>query len=217
MGLLILAEVGLLRIGRSGSSRFGGGRGTVRSAPSIPEFSQSLTDGVVALRPWSGADVQALTRACSDPEIQRWTMVPDGYTEADAQAFVQASRERRETGHSVEVAAVNARDPDRVLGAVGLVSIDWRHEHAEVGYWTAPNARQLGVATRALRLLSGWALRELRLARLELKIYLENVRSQRVAEHAGYTREGTLRSAYKSKHGHVDVVMFSMLPRDLDR
>jgi RimJ/RimL family protein N-acetyltransferase len=41
--------------------------------------------------------------------------------------------------------------------------------------------------------------------------YAANGASQRVAERAGYTREGILRAYYKSKDGLVDVVMYSML------
>lgn len=184
--------------------------------PRIPDLSPAPTDGVVALRPWLDRDVEAMTLACSDPETQRWTMVPENYTDAHARAFIAASEQRRRAGDSLEVAVVDADDHDRVLGAVGLVSIDWQRERAEVGYWTAPHTRRRGVATRALRLLSAWALRELQLARLDLRPFADNVASQRVAEQAGYTREGVLRSFSKAKHGHEDVVMFSLLPGDLD-
>ena len=40
--------------------------------------------------------------------------------------------------------------------------------------------------------------------------FAANAPSHRVAERAGYTREGVLRSFYKSKSGLVDVVMYSM-------
>ena len=50
------------------------------------------------------------------------------------------------------------------------------------------------MCTRALRLLSGWALDELELRRLELITDPDNVASQRVAEKVGFRREGVLRS-----------------------
>ena len=157
-----------------------------------------------------------MTVACSDPETQRWTKVPDNYTEAHARAFIAASGARRQAGASLDVAVVDADDHDHVLGAVGLVSIDWQRERAEAGYWTAPHARRRGVATRALRLLSTWALRELPLARLDVMPYADNAASQRVAERAGYTRGGVLRAVHNAKLGPVDVVMFSLLSGDVD-
>jgi RimJ/RimL family protein N-acetyltransferase len=67
-----------------------------------------------------------------------------------------------------------------------------------------------------VRLLSRWALREFGLVRLALHTHPENVASQRVAERAGFTREGTLRSL-DTRGGMVrDIVSFSLLPGDLD-
>jgi RimJ/RimL family protein N-acetyltransferase len=169
------------------------------------------SDDAVALRPWGDEDVDALAAAGADPEIQRWTLVPDAYTRDDAVGFVAWTRQARAAGVSCELAVVDAADRARVLGSVGLVRIEWDLERAEVGYWTAPEARRRGVAQRAIRLLSRWAFDELPLARLQLTPFAENTGSLRVAERAGYTREGVLRRSYRSKAGLVDVVMFSML------
>jgi RimJ/RimL family protein N-acetyltransferase len=53
------------------------------------------------------------------------------------------------------------------------------------------------------------------LERLELLAHPDNEASQRLAERAGFTREGTLRR-YRRRHGvREDLVMFSMLAEDL--
>jgi len=184
------------------------------SATRIPSLDPWPGDGVVALRPWRIADVAAMTAACRDPEIQRWTMVPDGYSEDHARAFVAHAEAAHDAAASLELAVVDAANGEEVLGAVGLVTIDWDHERADVGYWTAPQARRRGVAVRAVRVLSAWAFAELGLVRLELTPYAGNGPSERVAERAGYTREGVLRSYFRSKTGLVDVVMFSLLRDD---
>jgi RimJ/RimL family protein N-acetyltransferase len=67
---------------------------------------------------------------------------------------------------------------------------------------------------RAVRVLSAWAFAEPGLVRLELTPYAGNDPSERVAERAGYTREGVLRSYFRSKSGLVDVVMYSLLRGD---
>jgi RimJ/RimL family protein N-acetyltransferase len=53
--------------------------------------------------------------------------------------------------------------------------------------------------------------------RLELTTAPENAASQRVAERAGFTREGVLRglTAATKNNGRRDSVMFSLLPADL--
>jgi RimJ/RimL family protein N-acetyltransferase len=72
------------------------------------------------------------------------------------------------------------------------------------------------VATRAVRLLSGWALRELRLPRVQLLADVDNVASQRVAEKAGFRREGVLRQALEIKGRRSDCVMYSLLQGEHD-
>ena len=51
-----------------------------------------LTDGVVTLRPLEPEDVAAVTKACQDPEIVRWTTeIPDGYTEEHARGWIAST------------------------------------------------------------------------------------------------------------------------------
>jgi RimJ/RimL family protein N-acetyltransferase len=62
----------------------------------------------------------------------------------------------------------------------------------EVGYWTAAQARGLGVATRAVDALSAWAFSAYGLDRIELLHQVDNVASCRVAEKTGYALRETL-------------------------
>jgi ribosomal-protein-alanine N-acetyltransferase len=87
-------------------------------------------------------------------------------------------------------------------------------EVGSIGYWVSPQSRGRGVATRALVLLSRWALRQ-GVARLELTTHPENVASQRVAEKAGFVREGVLRSHIRFREGRRDSVLYSLLPSDI--
>ena len=105
---------------------------------------------------------------------------------------------------------------DRLLGALGISNFDWDDLKAEIGYWMAADARRRGIGARATRMLAEWALTSLGLERLELLAHPENEASQRLAERAGFTREGTLRR-YRRRHGvREDLVMFSLLAEDLE-
>ena len=65
-------------------------------------------------------------------------------------------------------------------------------------------------------MLAEWALTTLGLERLELLANPKNEASQRLAERAGFTREGVLRR-YRRRHGvREDLVMYSLLAEDLD-
>lgn len=163
-----------------------------------------LEDEEIALRRLSEEDVAEIAAACQNPEIPRWTSVPSPYTEEDARAFVAAATE--------EAFAVVDRATGEFLGTIGV------HPHApgvgQIGYWIRREARGRGVVTRALRLVPRWGFDGLRLARLQLLTEPENVASQRVAEKAGYRREGLLRSFLELKGSRRDAVMYSLLPGD---
>lgn len=181
--------------------------------PGITLPAPPLSDGVVALRQWRADDVPALVEAAQDPEIPRWTVVPTPYGEADARGFIAAQSERRAGGDAAPFAIV-AADDDRLLGSIEVTLQDWRNARGEVGYWIAGYARRQGVALRSVRLISRWAFASLGLQRLELLVEPPNTASQGVAERAGYTREGVLRSYREMKGKRVDFVLFSLLPGD---
>jgi RimJ/RimL family protein N-acetyltransferase len=171
---------------------------------------QILSDGVVTLRPFRLDDAGAVAAACRDPDIPRFTHVPDNYTESDAREFIAGTMRPDREERSF---AIVATDDERFLGAVGF-----RVPHpgtGEVGYWLAPGARGRGAATRAVRLLCEWAFGELGLVRVQLLTHPENAPSQRLAERLGFRREGVLRAWADMKEGRADLVMYSLLPGEL--
>jgi RimJ/RimL family protein N-acetyltransferase len=181
--------------------------------PALPLPDPPLTEGDIRLRPWERRDVPAVTAACQDPEIPRWTVVPHNYTERHARDFIGGTAADLAAGRELALAIV---DPgDRVLGALGLSNFDWPNLKAEIGYWMVPEARRRGIGARATRLFALWAITTLGLERVELLANPENEASQRLAERAGFTREGMLRR-YRRRHGvREDLVMFSMLAEDV--
>jgi RimJ/RimL family protein N-acetyltransferase len=177
----------------------------------LPE--QPLTDGGVVLRAPREDDLAALTCACQDPEIARWTRVPSPYTEENARQWLAHQAGARARGEGVSFAVTDAKQGS-LLGMVGLVSISWEDARGEIGTWMAPQARGQGVAQQSLRLLARWAFHTLGLQRLEALIHPLNKASHRLAESLGLTREGVLRSYGVMKGERVDLVVYSMLPGD---
>ncbi|MDX6644311.1 MAG: hypothetical protein QOK40_38, partial [Miltoncostaeaceae bacterium] len=173
-----------------------------------------LAEAPVRLRAWRSADEAALVASCRDPLIDRYTHVPSPYRASDARAWVAGQGDRLRSGLSLDLAIADLAT-DELLGAIGMHAFRWQDRRAEVGYWLAPEARGRGVATCALRLLSRWALANLGLARLDLFAEEENVASVRVAERAGFVREGLLRSYIEIKGRRRSVLVFSLLAHDV--
>ena len=176
----------------------------------------ALTDGVVTVRPWGQpGDADAIVAACNDRAIAEFLdMIPQPYTRSDADTYLEMCRVGWRDGTFANFAVVI---DGRAVGSIGVRWKDPDNGVAEVGYWVAPDARGTGVCTRALRLVAGWVLTRPGMARLELRAAEENVASQRVAEKAGFTREGVLRSShYNARLGRrIDWAMFSLLRGEL--
>jgi RimJ/RimL family protein N-acetyltransferase len=181
----------------------------------LPAPEIGLSDGFVLLRPWRGSDVPQMVEACLDPEIPRWTAVPDPYTTADAEAWVRGELAAGEpAGDRVSFAVAEPDDDSRLLAAMSIQRI-FRGATGEIGYWSAPWARGRGVMTRAVRLLAKWSFGEFELRRIELIIAVDNPASNRVAEKAGFTNEGVLRQYRENKGIWRDHYMWSLLRGEL--
>jgi RimJ/RimL family protein N-acetyltransferase len=170
-----------------------------------------LTDGVVLLRAWRKSDAPAIVECIDgDPEIARWLdQVPQPYSRQDALAYIG--------GIGENTFAVTGAERGRVLGSIG-VRFSEEGDVGEIGYWLRADARGAGITTRALALISRWALARDAVARVQLRADPENAASCRVAEKAGFRREGVLRSAHWNPRlgRRQDWVMYSVLPGELE-
>ena len=188
------------------------GRVTLHAmAPIAPPI---LRDGDIGVRPLGEPDVEALVRACADPEIPRWTTVPSPYAEPDARWFRQ---ERGVTGWAAGTTATFAvADPsDTFAGLVDLRIDRLDPAVAEVGYLLHPDARGRGYATAALRAVCAWGFDALALERIVWRAHVGNLASQRVAERAGFVTEGVQRHALPHRGERRDGWVAALLPTDL--
>jgi RimJ/RimL family protein N-acetyltransferase len=187
----------------------------------MPQFTPptSLTDGVVTLRPWRDDDAEALVRRINDADVAAFLdLVPQPYTLADAREWFVISRDGWRSGTSATF-GIHLNGVEGAVGGVGIRFLaDLDEGSAEVGYWVGADARGRGVATAATRLAGNWAFEAVpELARLQLRAAVENVASNRVAEKAGFTREGVLRAQRFNPRldRRVDFVMWSLLREEL--
>ena len=171
-------------------------------------ITETVRTGRLVLRPYRRDDVDAVHRACLDPDIARWIPLPVPYTRADAEEFVgvttvSARREKRGLLTAVEadgefVGSAGVNFPTTLLGPA-------------VGYWFAPWGRGRGYAAEATRALAEWAFRHGAL-RAHLLADVGNPASQAVARRAGFTEEGVVRSCLPYRDGtRGDAVLFGRL------
>jgi RimJ/RimL family protein N-acetyltransferase len=168
-----------------------------------------LSDGVILLRPMDERDLSVIEQAASDGEILKWF---DLHTRSPAD-YLAAKRYAWAEGTGASFAICDVTRPDTCLGHVFIERDD--EGRGSVGYWLLKDGRGKGRVTRAVRLVASWALPEMRLGRLQLQTDPKNLASQRVAERAGFRREGILRAYNGRKDATcVDAVVYSLLPQD---
>lgn len=166
------------------------------------------------LRPWATTDVPALVAAWRDPEMARWMPEETNPFEVEqARAFVDDAATHLSTGKSVALAIAD-ESTDQAIGSVTLHV--WGLRHWNIGYWVAADQRQHGLATEAVTKISQWAFAaNPNLARLSLYTMPGNEPSQKVAERAGFRREGLLRRWGEVNGEQLDWIMFSLIREDL--
>ncbi|MFS2280255.1 GNAT family protein [Microbacterium sp. OR21] len=159
------------------------------------------------------ADVDAITAACQDPEVPRWTTVPSPYTRENAVEFIELA-----TGWWADgVETVWAIRKNGVLaGMIGLHRIA-EHPHggdAEIGFWGVARFRGQGVMGEAARAVIDFAFGELGLARVSWRAVVGNVASARTARSLGFRYEGMLRQGLTSARGRDDGWIAGLLASD---
>ncbi|MFD7031472.1 GNAT family N-acetyltransferase, partial [Streptomyces sp. NPDC059917] len=164
------------------------------------------------LRPWQLGDADALVTAGQDAAIRQWNrLLIDSVEEAGRRIERMRQRWRAELSAIWAV----ARPDGAAAGLIGCGDIDLQGGSAEIVYWLLPAARGGGVAAEATERVSRWAFDDLGLHRLRLCHAVANTASCRVADRAGYSLEGTLRSALLHADGWHDEHLHALVEGDI--
>lgn len=167
---------------------------------------------MIRLEPLAAEHLPLIRAVVDDPEVQRFTRIPVPAPPDFAEHWLAGYVTGLEDGTRIGFAVVD--EAGEHVGMALAPTIEPEAATAELGYLVAPSARGRGVATAALGLLTEWAISELGLERLELRISVDNMASKRVAERCGYAREGVLRSVYVKDGLREDTEIWSRLASD---
>lgn len=82
----------------------------------------------------------------------------------------------------------------RFIGTISLLIRNLKIPYLEFGYWVRSSEKGKGYMSVALKMLEDYAVNELHVRRLEIRMAESNIESRRVAERAGYEFEAKLDS-----------------------
>ena len=160
--------------------------------------------------PFSEAHLDGVAELLDDPDTLRFTRVPEPPPPDFPREWLGRYEEGRKDGSREGFAAIG--DDGDFLG-LALVTFSRDEGEAELGYVVPPAARGRGVATEMLRRLTELVFDE-GIERAVLIVDVANPASSKVAERAGYVREGVMRSVQMKPGRRGDGELWSRLPSD---
>lgn len=167
------------------------------------------------LRPWHVSDADALVAASNDPDIAQWNLLP-AETPEGARSRIERMHERWQIEQSAIWAISRpGSQGSQAIGLIGWSDLDLEGGSAEIVYWILPSARGGGVVVEAVKRVNAWAFDDLGLHRLRLCHSVANPASCRVAAKAGYSFEGTMRSALLHTDGWHDQHLHAVVQGDI--
>ncbi|MDP9400333.1 MAG: GNAT family N-acetyltransferase [Actinomycetota bacterium] len=169
----------------------------------------ALTGPTLRLRVPRDDDAPRLFALASDPEVTRWFSWGPYEHEDEARAYLARLPGQRERGEQVDL--VQEHLADGVVGITGLSELSRRDRRAIVGTWFGRAWWGTGANRESKALVCHLAFGLLGLDRLGSYANVDNVRSQRALEGAGFRREGVLRGWHRHGGRSLDVVVFGLL------
>jgi RimJ/RimL family protein N-acetyltransferase len=110
--------------------------------------------------------------------------------------------------------AIFSKSPDTYVGAIGVHSICWKYEKAEIGYWILGEHEGKGLILEATKRLTQ-VLFHHGFHRVQIRCGEKNIRSAKVPERAGFDFEGLFVDDAKLAEGlFVSTLMFSKIKNE---
>jgi len=149
------------------------------------------------------SDAERFLEILTNPKFKNFIAAPKNL--AAEKKFIQEGIEKRKKKVSYDYAIIY---DGKVVGAAGIM-IDQRRPHiGEIGYLVDADYQGKGIATEATKTLEKIAFNKLKCKRIELWMDVRNKPSVKVAEKAGYKREGLFKKGVGYKGRFVDCYIY---------
>jgi RimJ/RimL family protein N-acetyltransferase len=183
--------------------------------PSLPFLDPPVADRRVALRDAAERDIPEILIAHEDdPELYARVGLERPPSGAELGRQIEEAQSEHRNGTRARLTILEPSS-DEFRGRIDVHNVDWENVSAELGVWVVPRARSNGLARAALRLVARWLFDRCGLARLELLVEPGNQPMLRAGAAAGFVREGVLRGHARGGKNPRDMVILSLLERDL--
>lgn len=160
------------------------------------------------LRTIQKGDEFDIAKYINDKIISRNTLtIPFPYKLEDAKEWVgkclknQKKKELKEFSFAIVI-------DGEVVGSVGIHKIEKNHK-GEIGYWLARKHWGKGIVPEAVKIVTDFGFKKLKLRRIYAHVYPFNLPSMRVLEKNSYKFEGIMKKEAKKGKKYIDSHLFA--------
>lgn len=129
-------------------------------------------------------------------------------TPEDTKAFIQSGKKGFAENKSLTTLIIYH---GKIAGTAGFNEIDQTNKIVKIGYWLGKDYIGKGIMTRVARALTEYAINELHMNRVEIRVADGNQRSSAIPKRLGFQRDGRIREAEWLYDHYVDHVIYSVL------
>ncbi len=152
----------------------------------VPTLVEGHPLSGVVLRPLQAADDREIVRYCNDEALARYTLnIPHPYPPEGARDWLALSWRKAALGLGWSWAITLPEEQGAAL--LGVISLHW---NGELAWWVGVPWQNRGLATRAARLVKGFAFDQLQLPALTARHMPDNLASGRVMAKLGMHYRG---------------------------
>lgn len=160
------------------------------------------------------ADARALHRFASRVEVAGKTASwPHPLPEGEADRRIMQARDWNSEGRALVLAIVRKKEPDRLVGLVGLHPDEEDGRSLRIGFMLDPELHNRGIVTEAAGRLVDTVLSTAPFARISGSCLIGNVASQRVFEKLGFELVGESWHAAPARGGRLEACLDFELTR----
>ncbi|HNZ42820.1 MAG TPA: GNAT family protein [Bacteroidales bacterium] len=165
-------------------------------------------DGDVVLRELTKSDIPKLAEYANNEKvsINLRDAFPSPYTQEDARQFIaMVDRQQPKTFFAIAY-------KDQYAGNISLLpGADVYKKSAEIGYFIGEPFWNMGIMTKAVRLITDYGFKHFDLVRIHTGVFEYNKASQRVLEKCGFIKEGVSSKAVFKNNHFYDEIRYALL------
>lgn len=102
----------------------------------------------------------------------------------------------------------------RLVGAIGLHSIDWFNKQTSIGYYLGEGFESKGIMTKSVEAIVDYIFHYLKLHRVEIRCGIDNHKSRAIPKRLGFTEEGVIRDGEFLYDHYHHLVVYGMLAHE---